>query len=332
MKTILLITSEKERYYFEPFLDAATKVDGLRILIFDPALFPSKLQLAVYITPDGKVLGHIDAQSYEVDKEPSIVRVRIEEVNIGWFLRPRQPIPSQVSSEIEAKFATSESCAALDALYAVVPWRWINSKRVIRFIENNKAYQQLIAVQSGLAIPKTLVSNDPLSVQTYARQENGLLLKTFSYTDIGTKEGVFFYSNIFSEEEIANAPKAIQECPIFAQEYIQKKCEYRVMVIGNRILACRIDSQSSDKTKIDWRHYDFEKVAHDACELPKNVQSALLRFMSHIELKYAAIDIIETPAGEFIFLEANPSGQWGWIAHYAGLPIPEAVVEMLIAV
>ena len=51
-----------------------------------------------------------------------------------------------------------------------------------------------------------------------------------------------------------------------------------------------------------------------------------------MEIKEGGIDIIETPAGEFIFLEANPSGQWGWIAHYAGLPIPEAVVEMLIAV
>ena len=32
---------------------------------------------------------------------------------------------------------------------------------------------------------------------------------------------------------------------------------------------------------------------------------------------------------EFVFLEVNPSGQWGWIADFARLPIPEAVVEML---
>jgi len=48
-----------------------------------------------------------------------------------------------------------------------------------------------------------------------------------------------------------------------------------------------------------------------------------------IGLQYGAIDLIETPKREFVFLEVNPSGQWGWIADFARLPIPEAVVEML---
>lgn len=45
--------------------------------------------------------------------------------------------------------------------------------------------------------------------------------------------------------------------------------------------------------------------------------------------RISAIDLIETPQGEFVFLEVNPSGQWGWIADLAGLPIPEAVADML---
>jgi len=47
--------------------------------------------------------------------------------------------------------------------------------------------------------------------------------------------------------------------------------------------------------------------------------------------RISAIDLIETPQGEFVFLEVNPSGQWGWIADLAGLPIPEAVADMLKA-
>ena len=53
--------------------------------------------------------------------------------------------------------------------------------------------------------------------------------------------------------------------------------------------------------------------------------------MDAIGLKYGAIDLIETPNGDFVFLEVNPSGQWGWISDLAGLPIPEAVADMLEA-
>ena len=51
--------------------------------------------------------------------------------------------------------------------------------------------------------------------------------------------------------------------------------------------------------------------------------------MEGVDLRYGAIDLIETPDGEFVFLEVNPSGQWGWIADLGGLPIPEAVADML---
>jgi glutathione synthase/RimK-type ligase-like ATP-grasp enzyme len=101
------------------------------------------------------------------------------------------------------------------------------------------------------------------------------------------------------------------------------------MVIGSRVLSCKIDSQASEATKIDWRHYDFVNVKHTAVNLPDDIQQKLLRFMQAVGLRYGAIDMVETPKGDFVFLEINPSGQWGWIADIAGLPISEAVAEML---
>lgn len=80
---------------------------------------------------------------------------------------------------------------------------------------------------------------------------------------------------------------------------------------------------------MDWRHYDLENVAHVSAELPQEIQRKILCFMEAIKLQYGALDLIETPEGEFVFLEINPSGQWGWIADLAGLPIPQAVAEML---
>ena len=139
----------------------------------------------------------------------------------------------------------------------------------------------------------------------------------------------FLYSERFSHEELLGSHDAIQACPVFSQQYVEKRYEYRVMVIGNQVLACRIDSQASSMTKTDWRHYDFDNVEHSRAELPLGVQEQLICFMHEIGLTYGAIDLIETPEGDYVFLEVNPCGQWGWIEHYAGLPIPQAVANML---
>jgi glutathione synthase/RimK-type ligase-like ATP-grasp enzyme len=69
--------------------------------------------------------------------------------------------------------------------------------------------------------------------------------------------------------------------------------------------------------------------AHVQVELPKAIQRKLLCFMKRAGLQYGAIDLIETPGGDFVFLEVNPSGQWEWIVVLAGLPIPQAVADML---
>ena len=206
---------------------------------------------------------------------------------------------------------------------------WINRKETIDRLSSNKLYQQKLARECGLTIPHTRISNDPGAVITQSKSFDGLLLKSLGCMTFGKDGKDFLYSERFRHEEVRKSVTAIRHCPVFAQEYVEKKYEYRVMVIGQRVLACRIDSQASEATKVDWRHYDFSRVEYTAVSLPKAVEQSLLKFMRASDLRYGAIDLIETPRGEFVFLEVNPSGQWGWIADLTELPIPEAVAEML---
>lgn len=43
------------------------------------------------------------------------------------------------------------------------------------------------------------------------------------------------------------------------------------------------------------------------------------------------LDLVLTPDGRYVFLEVNPSGQYGWIQDLVGLPIDEAVADLLLA-
>lgn len=52
--------------------------------------------------------------------------------------------------------------------------------------------------------------------------------------------------------------------------------------------------------------------------------------MEKLGLAYGAIDFVVTPEGEYVFLEVNPSGQFLWADYEAGLPLLDAMCEMLI--
>lgn len=329
MKKILLIAGLSESYYFEPFVNACLEKQ-VKIYILDKTLFPKHATLSVSLDKKGSVQGFIDVleQGVGVAKE---VRLQVSEIDTAWHLRDGVLNSEQAGRTLEERFAENETSIAIRSFLSTLQCKWVNKKEVIDSLSSNKLYQQKLAAEVGLTTPDTLISNNPRDVIDFSEHRNGLLLKQLGYIRLDDKGEYFLYSNRFSHEEIRHSPEAIRSCPIFAQEYVEKRFEYRVMVIGDRVLACQIDSQASEATKVDWRHYDFENVAHTQINLPKGVQEKLLKFMERADLRYGAIDMIETPNGEFVFLEINPSGQWGWIADLAELPIPEAVAEMLEA-
>ncbi|KKT38821.1 MAG: RimK domain protein ATP-grasp [Parcubacteria group bacterium GW2011_GWA2_44_13] len=328
MKNILIIAGLGERYYFEPFLQACTG-KKIRIGVFDPDCFPSDLSIHVTMDNGGKIAGSMDVLEY-YSGEFKKIRLSISDINGAWYLRENTIHPKKKDVSVEDKFCANESRGAVRSLLSSLECRWVNRKDVVDFLASNKFFQQKIAGQCGLSVPRTAISNDPKCLEQFSDPQDGLLLKPIGYMKLDKAGKKCLYSQRFSHKELVGSPSSIRRCPVFSQEYVKKRCEHRVMVIGEKILSCRIDSQASEKTMIDWRHYDFERVMHEQVVLPLVIQQKLLRFMEEIELRYGAIDMIETPDGDFVFLEVNPSGQWGWIADLAGLPIKEVVAEMLV--
>ncbi len=327
MKNVLFVASLSERYYYDAFVAPCIEV-GLCVYVFDPGRILDQAVIHMALDDSGSVLGFIDVLKY-VEQELVEARLQIRDIDVAWYIRESSDDAREADASLEIRFAENESRCAFLSFVSVLDCKWVNRKESIVRVSSNKLYQQQIAQRCGLKTPQTIISNDPESVMAFSTKENGLLLKTLGYMKLDAAGNDFLYSERFSHEELLNSPDAIQACPLFAQQYVEKRYEYRVMVIGNQVLACRIDSQASSMTRTDWRHYDFDNVEHIRVELPIIVQKHLLRFMRKIELNYGAIDLIEMPNGEYVFLEVNPCGQWGWIEHYAELSIPQAVASML---
>jgi glutathione synthase/RimK-type ligase-like ATP-grasp enzyme len=95
--------------------------------------------------------------------------------------------------------------------------------------------------------------------------------------------------------------------------------------------AAEIHSQESNHTRHDCRRYDWYQTTYRPHALPREVERHCRQLVERLDLCYGAIDLILTPDGRYVFLEINPNGQYLWIEQATGLPISEAVGELLMA-
>lgn len=141
------------------------------------------------------------------------------------------------------------------------------------------------------------------------------------------KEYAIFTSRVLEQhlEEIERARLS----PAIYQELIPKKFDLRVTVVGKKIFAVAIDSQSDPAAAIDWRRTENPKLPHHPIVLPTKLSDQLLILMDSLRLTFAGIDMILSESGEYVFLEVNPSGQWLWLDEMLGCGISDAIAKWL---
>ena len=110
------------------------------------------------------------------------------------------------------------------------------------------------------------------------------------------------------------------------QQWVEKDYEVRLVVVDGRCFSARIDS-SSEWGRRDWRA-DYDSLAYSPIPTPDHVRVAVVKLISMLCLRFGAVDFVVTPAGDWIFLEINPNGQWAWINDLTPL-IANAIADAL---
>jgi glutathione synthase/RimK-type ligase-like ATP-grasp enzyme len=193
-----------------------------------------------------------------------------------------------------------------------------------------KASQLRIAAGLGFALPPTLFTNDPQEFLEFYREHNGRVVSKLPGPAFIRLAGATFnrYTQIVSRRDIGYAD-AIRFSPVLFQAYVPKQVELRVTVVGQQVFAAEIHSQQSNHTKHDWRRYDDFETPHYPHDLPRDVSRLCVQLVERLGLCYGAIDLILTPENEYVFLEINPNGQYLWIETLTGLPISDALCDLL---
>ncbi len=201
-----------------------------------------------------------------------------------------------------------------------------------------KCAQLWHAAQVGLRIPPTLYTTRlPAAHRFYHEHHEEIIYKPFrAYIRVEEGTGdegaraVKLLTNRVHADDLMETDGFLPTPSIF-QPYVPKQFELRIVVVGRQLFACAIHSQQSERSRDDWRRFDFEHTPYEPYLVPDSIAEKLLNLMERLGLVFGSIDMIVTPDGEYIFLEINPNGQFDWIARLTGLPIYEHLAAMLVA-
>lgn len=182
----------------------------------------------------------------------------------------------------------------------------------------NKIGELNIAKSLGLNIPHTIFTNKKDDVIYFAGRDK-ILMREFSTPPYSFPPIVI--------EDVTNLDfNDIAKSPVCFQKYIDKKYEYRVVIIGTKVFPVRIYSQDSELAKNDWRVYDDANVKWELCEIPIDIETKLINLVSKLNLNWCSIDLIENPEGKFYYLETNRPGAHYWLDLFVGLDITKEIV------
>lgn len=199
----------------------------------------------------------------------------------------------------------------------------------------SKMLQMKVARKVGFKMPATCFANNKEAVLRHIDSADIILkpIESEAILDGGGDRQWTFFAQKTTLQDLRDVPdEAFSQTVSFVQEYVEKAFELRVTVVGNRIFACRIDSQlqQDDTGKIDWRQGYGNGIRWSVYDdLPETVSRQCLAFLRAMGLDFGCFDFVVTPSGEYVFLECNPNGQWLWVELETGLPISQAIAEWL---
>lgn len=199
-----------------------------------------------------------------------------------------------------------------------------------------KPYQQAIASSCGFLVPETLVSNDKPSIRRFQDAVVGnSIMKSLSAGKVKPAgEGEYIPYNVMtmrvsSDDVERAADDEIAFCPHFFQREILKSHELRVVVVGDRMLPFRIDSQASAISEVDWRK-GAKRRHFSPCDLDGALRGQILSFMRCMGLVAGSIDLIVDREGMPWFLECNQDGAWGWLDDLCDGAVADMFAEALL--
>ncbi|MEV7289658.1 ATP-grasp ribosomal peptide maturase [Streptomyces sp. NPDC093252] len=291
---------------------------GAQVFRMDTAEFPQELALA----------GRIDARrGWSGDLSSAFRSVDLAEVTAVYYRTPTPfALPATISAP-ERRFAAAQARSGLGGIICALDCRWMNHPAAMSRAEY-KPIQLAAARDCGLVIPPTLITNTPDAVRAFVAEHDGSVIckPVASPVLIEDDQLKTVYTRRLSAADLDDL-RGIDATAHLCQAWVDKTHEVRLTAVGVRLPAAEVHA-GSEQAHTDWRS-DYVSLTYTTTQVPDAIAAGVHRYMNRLGLRFAAMDFVVGPGGDWTFLEANPCGQWDWIEAATGLPITQAIADEL---
>ncbi|MGH3687483.1 MAG: ATP-grasp ribosomal peptide maturase [Pseudonocardiaceae bacterium] len=291
---------------------------GVPVFRCDTSWFPSRLHLDVHL--DGDRWSGVLRTAHRI--------VQLSDLRAIWYRRPtvfsfpeEMSGPERQHAGWEAKFGLGGVLMSLPTLHVNHPSREADACY--------KPFQLATAAHCGLTVPDTVVTNDPTAVRRLVDRTEGRIAVKMMGSNIIVEHGgpKISYTHPLDAHDLTDLSGVEVTAHLFQEWIGDKAYEVRVTAVGDVLFAAAIHA-ASDAARIDWRS-DFNALTYTQVDLPPQVNAGIRRYLAAMGLRYGAFDFVVTSNDDYIFLECNPGGQYGWIEANTTLPITDALADLL---
>lgn len=283
-----------------------------------------------YIRVDSNELGTPKHHFGFRDGRPSLMwlerNISVDEVSSTWARRFARPSILEKTDPRYETFVARELNCVMEAFLECVTGRQINTYDADRR-SGNRLYQATVARSVGFLVPETLVTQNVAGAKKFAAEHGDVISKAISFGALDVDGTVAYTSRVTNESEFGG----VASCPTLLQTAIPKKYEWRVTNVGKVLFSARTRSDAAIDS-VDWRRSQNIMEVFEQAELPPEIAAMIRSLCKLSSIQFGSHDLVETPAGEFYFLETNPAGQWGWLELGLGMSIGESLALLLCAV
>ncbi|WP_063043282.1 hypothetical protein [Nocardia pseudovaccinii] len=247
--------------------------------------------------------------------------IGLDDVRSVWWRRPH---PAQVPAGVRASddaYRQAECDGFIQGLLWSIPAYWVNDPGADR-TASRKIVQLETARRAGFVIPETLITNDPDEARSFVESRSGSVV----YKRTGTGRAEFAETRLITRVDFGRLA-GIRSAPTTFQDYVEARCDLRVVWMDGVEWAVRIDSQSG-VGRVDSRLDTTVDFVPE--HLPASVSKSLATLMGALGLSFGVLDLRLGLDGEYYFLEVNPQGQFAYLEIKTGLPMFRSLANLLV--
>jgi glutathione synthase/RimK-type ligase-like ATP-grasp enzyme len=276
---------------------------GVEAHYFDTSCFPQTVSISW--TPQERV----GSLRLEDGRQLNFDEIR----SVYWRIMCEVHVAPQLSPEMQ-RVARYDSFSLLRTFFRGCPARWVNGWEAMEF-HKEKPLQLAKAQELGVRIPRTLISNSAEEILAFIGDGQEYIFKPV-YGGARTKK----LNTVEMNQE--RLQRVLSLSPVTIQTYIPGT-NIRSFIVGERVFTLEFISK-----RVDFR--DDHELAVVPWTLPRPQVERALAIGQAFGLSWGAIDWRLDERGDYYFLEANPSPMFVYAEDKSGLPISDALVDLLL--